>query len=39
MAFEQLGERAHARPHWKKYLDLEPSGTWADVAREHLGVK
>jgi tetratricopeptide (TPR) repeat protein len=36
MAWEQLGEHPRARPHWRKYLDLEPSGTWADVAREHL---
>jgi tetratricopeptide (TPR) repeat protein len=36
MAWEQLGERGRARPHWRKYLELEPSGTWADVAREHL---
>jgi Flp pilus assembly protein TadD len=36
MAWEQLGERTRARPHWKKYLEFEPSGTWADVAREHL---
>ena len=25
-----------ARPHWSKYLELEPTGTWADIAREHL---
>jgi DNA-binding transcriptional MerR regulator len=36
MAWEQLGERGRARPHWRKYLELEPTGTWADVAREHL---
>ncbi|HEY8086693.1 MAG TPA: tetratricopeptide repeat protein, partial [Polyangiaceae bacterium] len=36
MAWEQVGERGRARPHWRKYLELEPSGTWADVAREHL---
>jgi tetratricopeptide (TPR) repeat protein len=36
MAWEQLGERARARPHWKKYLELEPTGTWAEIAREHL---
>jgi tetratricopeptide (TPR) repeat protein len=36
MAWERLSERGRARPHWKKYLELEPSGTWADVAREHL---
>lgn len=36
MAWEQLGERGRARPHWRKYLELEPHGTWAEVAREHL---
>jgi len=36
MAWEQVGEPGRARPHWRKYLDLEPTGTWADVAREHL---
>jgi tetratricopeptide (TPR) repeat protein len=36
MAYEQLGERAKAKPHWRRYLDLEPTGTWADIARQHL---
>ena len=36
MACEQLGERSRARIHWKRYLDLEPAGTWADIARKHL---
>jgi Tfp pilus assembly protein PilF len=36
MAYEQVGERAKARPHWKRYLEIEPTGTWADIAREHL---
>ncbi|WP_394849385.1 tetratricopeptide repeat protein [Pendulispora brunnea] len=36
MALEQLGERARARVHWKRYLELEPQGTWADIARQHL---
>lgn len=36
MAYEALGERAKARLHWKRYLELEPTGTWADIAREHL---
>lgn len=36
MALEQAGERGKARTHWKKYLDLEPNGTWADIARQHL---
>ncbi|MDP9037521.1 MAG: tetratricopeptide repeat protein [Myxococcota bacterium] len=36
MAWEQTGNRGRARPHWRRYLDLEPSGTWSDIAREHL---
>jgi tetratricopeptide (TPR) repeat protein len=37
MAWEQIGDKRQARTHWEKYLELEPSGTWSDVAREHLG--
>jgi tetratricopeptide (TPR) repeat protein len=36
MAYEALGDKARARVHWKKYLELEPTGTWADIARDHL---
>jgi tetratricopeptide (TPR) repeat protein len=36
MALEQMGKRAVARNHWRTYLDLEPHGTWADIARKHL---
>jgi tetratricopeptide (TPR) repeat protein len=36
MAYEALGEKQRARVHWKKYLELEPTGTWADIARDHL---
>ena len=36
MSLEATGERARARAHWKKYLELEPVGTWADIARQHL---
>lgn len=36
MAYESLGLRDKARPSWKRYLDIEPTGTWADVARKHL---
>lgn len=36
MAYEATGDRARARVHWKTYLELEPSGTWADIARDHL---
>lgn len=37
MAYEELGDRRNARPLWRTYLELEPSGTWADIARQHLG--
>ena len=36
MACEAIGEKPRARAHWKRYLELEPTGTWADIAREHL---
>ena len=36
MAYEALADKARARVHWKKYLELEPTGTWADIARDHL---
>jgi tetratricopeptide (TPR) repeat protein len=37
MAYEELGDKRNARPLWRTYLELEPSGTWADIARQHLG--
>jgi len=36
MAYEALADKARARGHWKRYLELEPTGTWADIARDHL---
>jgi tetratricopeptide (TPR) repeat protein len=36
MAFEQAGEAGKARPCWRKYLEIEPTGTWAEIARKHL---
>jgi tetratricopeptide (TPR) repeat protein len=36
MAYESLADKARARMHWKTYLELEPTGTWADIARGHL---
>lgn len=36
MAYEQVGEPNKARPCWRKYLEIEPTGTWADIARRHL---
>jgi tetratricopeptide (TPR) repeat protein len=37
LLYERLGLRRTARGHWRRYLQLEPAGTWADVARRHLG--
>ena len=36
MALEQLRDHPKAHMHWRRYLELEPQGTWADIAREHL---
>jgi tetratricopeptide (TPR) repeat protein len=36
MAYEQHGDSVTARGAWEQYLALEPTGTWADIAREHL---
>ncbi|MEO7329556.1 MAG: tetratricopeptide repeat protein [Minicystis sp.] len=36
MAFEQIGDAIRARPCWRRYLELEPTGTWAEIARKHL---
>jgi len=36
MAYEQIGESTKARPCWRKYLEIEPTGTWAEIARRHL---
>ncbi|NUP09013.1 MAG: tetratricopeptide repeat protein [Polyangiaceae bacterium] len=36
MAYEQTGKAEQARPCWRKYLEIEPTGTWADIARRHL---
>jgi tetratricopeptide (TPR) repeat protein len=36
MAYEQIGETQKARPHWKTYVALEPTGTWTEIARRHL---
>jgi tetratricopeptide (TPR) repeat protein len=36
MAYEQIGESSKARPCWRKYLEIEPTGTWAEIARRHL---
>ena len=36
MALEEVGQRPSAKKHWQVYLQLEPQGAWAEVARRHL---
>lgn len=36
MAYEQCGDRQRARGCWQRYLEIEPTGTWAEIARQHL---
>jgi Tfp pilus assembly protein PilF len=36
LSYETLGSKEKARPAWERYLELEPTGTWADIAREHI---
>ena len=36
LLFEKIGLRRRARGYWRRYLQLEPSGTWVDIARQRL---
>jgi tetratricopeptide (TPR) repeat protein len=36
MALEEMGRSREARAHWEGYLQLEPTGAWADIAKKHL---
>ena len=36
MTYETLGRREKARASWRRYLELEPTGTWAEIAKKHL---
>ncbi len=36
MAYEQVGDSQKARPFWKNYIQLEPAGTWTEIAKRHL---
>jgi len=35
-AYEQVGETQKARPFWKNYISLEPSGTWTEDCTQTL---
>lgn len=34
MALEKVGLSAQA--HWRRYVELEPKGTWTEIARRHI---
>ena len=36
VAFWRMGEHRKARPHWRCYLEIEPTGAWAAAAKHHL---
>jgi len=36
MALEDVGKHVPAKKHWQIYLQIEPQGAWAEVARRHL---
>ena len=36
LTYERLGKVSLARVHWKLYLEIEPNGEWASIARRHL---
>ena len=36
MAYEHEGRIVKARRCWRRYLEIEPKGSWAEIARHHL---
>ena len=36
LLYEKLGLRSRARDHWRRYLQIEPDGAFADLAKSHL---
>jgi tetratricopeptide (TPR) repeat protein len=36
LLYERLGLARKARDHWRRYLQIEPNGGWAEIARKHL---
>jgi tetratricopeptide (TPR) repeat protein len=36
MILDDVGDVENARPHWKRHLELDPRGPWAEKAREFL---
>jgi len=36
LVYERLGLVGKAKSIWQKYLEVDPKGEWAEIAREHL---
>ncbi len=36
LLYDRLGLARKAREHWRRYLQLDPRGGWAEIARKHL---
>lgn len=36
LLYEKLELRRKAKHHWRRYLQLVPEGSWAEIARQHL---
>jgi tetratricopeptide (TPR) repeat protein len=36
LLYEKLQLPRKAREHWRRYLQLVPDGSWAEIARQHL---
>ncbi len=36
LVYEKISLRRKARGHWRRYLQLEPAGTWVKIARQRL---
>jgi tetratricopeptide (TPR) repeat protein len=36
LLYQKQDKRQEAKREWEKYLELDPSSLWADVARDHL---
>lgn len=36
LLYEKMGMRRRAKEHWHRYVQLEPTGNWAEIARKHL---
>ncbi len=39
MAYEESDTPGKARDHWSTYLQLDPAGPWAEIARRHLNTQ